>query len=260
MGLWTYKHAVTLFPTLALMLAMALLMRRWLIGKPYEVRMIPVKIIAVIVLLIEVRKQWYSLSVGYDLYHIPLHFCSIFLYLLPLLAFYRGKGAGGVRSTACAAMTVLFLGMLTMPAVIYSETRIDAFFIGYLDFHTVFFHNVVIFALFLMLALDLHTPSGGRRETLLVAMFGAVFVAISAVMSYVLQTNYSNFLFSTVDFIATIVEDLKLTVGELPITVLYVATLAVLHVLVLVLANYLFMLACFCKKVGKARRIPPAKN
>ncbi len=247
MGLWTYQHAVTVFPALALMLAASLLMPRWLLRKPYEVRMIPIKIIAVTVVLIEIGKQCYSLSVGYDLYHIPLHFCSIFLYLLPLAAFYRGRGEEGVRSATCAAMTVLFFGMLTMPAVIYSEARLDGFFTEYLDFHTVFFHNIVIFALFLMLALDLHTPSGSRREALFVTGFGTVFVAISATMSYVLQTNYSNFLSSTVGFIATLVEEMKLAVGELPITVLYITLLAALDILLLLLANYLFMLACRCK-------------
>ena len=118
MGFWTRAHILTVLPAFAAMLVLALLMRKWLLKKPYETRMIPIKIISIVILLIEVGKQAVSVSCGYDLYHLPLHFCSIFVYVLPLFAFYRGKGQEKIRSVASAAMLSLFIGMLIIPNVI----------------------------------------------------------------------------------------------------------------------------------------------
>lgn len=253
MGLWTYEHAITIFPTFFIMLIFSILMRRLLINKPYEIRMLPIKIISVIIVVIEIGKQWYSASIGYDLYHIPLHFCSIFVYVLPLMAFYRGKYQENVRSVACSTMTALLLGMFTMPSVIYSAERFANFFTDYLAFHTVFFHNLVILALFLTFSLDLHKPRGNRGEILFITAFGVVFVLIASTMSHVLQTNYSNFLRSTVGIVAELSKTVELAIGELPTTIIYTVTLGVLHVLLIVITNYLFLLSCICKqRLGKA--------
>ena len=248
MGLWTFLHAVSVLPTFCLMLIISLLMRKFLIQKPFEIRMLPIKIIAVIMILIEIGKQIYSASIGYNLYHIPLHFCSIFVFILPIFAFYRGKWEDNLRSVACAAMLSLFFGMLVMPNVIYSSSSILSFFGNYLSFHTVFSHNLVIFAFFLTLSLDLHTPTASRAENTFVILFGAAFVIISATMAHVLQTNFSNFLYSTVGFVSDLVEELKLLIGELPVTIIYTATLCFLHVVLLLLTNCLFKLVCLGKE------------
>ena len=242
MELWSVEHLKTIPITFVILLAFSLLMRKLLINKSYEVRMIPVKIIAVIILVIEIVKQIVSASRGYNLYHLPLHFCSIFVYFLPIMAFYRGKGEKYLRSTTCAAMLALFIGMLIIPGVIYSPNRISTFFTDYLAFHTVVFHNIVILAFFLTLALELHKPRGDRREMLFVAIFGSVFVAIAATASHLLQTNFSNFLSSTIGFVADFVDELKLLIGDSVSSAVYTSVLAVLHVLLLVLTNYLFLL------------------
>ena len=256
MGFWTKEHVITVLPAFAVMILLSLLARRWLIGKSFERRMIPLKIIAVLLILLEVGKQICSARQGYNLYHIPLHFCSLFIYLLPLYAFYRGKGEGNVRSVASAAMTSLLFGMLVMPNVIYEAVRLEAFFTDYLAFHTVFFHNLVIFALFLSFSLDLHKPSGGRGEAAFILAFGIGFVALAAVVSHALETNYSNFLYSTVDAVDRLAEQLKLSIGEMPTTILYTAILAVLHLLLLLATNYIFLACCIAKEKLLAKNTP----
>ena len=169
MGLWTNEHLITIPITFAIMIAVAIVMRKLLINKSYETRMLPIKIISVILVVIEIGKQICSISRGYDLYHIPLHFCSIFLYVLPLFAFYRGKYRNAIASAAGSTMTALFFGMIVMPAVIYSAERVNTFFTDYLSFHTVFFHNLVMLALFLTISLDLHKPSVDKKENLQLA-------------------------------------------------------------------------------------------
>ena len=85
MGLWTPEHAATLLPAVVVMIAISLLLRKWLINKSFETRMIPVKVIAVLLLLLELGKQAVSISRGYDLYHLPFHFCSLFLFMMPAM-------------------------------------------------------------------------------------------------------------------------------------------------------------------------------
>ena len=251
MGLWTREHLITILPTFAIMIVIAFLMRRLLIKKRYEIRMIPIKIIAVILILMEIGKQWCSIMRGYDLYHIPLHFCSIFLYILPLFAFYRGKWRQSVGATACTTMMALFIGMLVLPNAIYTSARFATFFTDYFSFHTVVFHNLVIFVLFLTLALDLHSPSVERRELIFLTVFGVTFVALSACAAHLLDTNYSNFLESSIGFVAELVSRLGLAIGEIPTKILYGAVLGALHILLLIVTYYLFFALC---KAMKTRR------
>ena len=62
MGLWTPEHAATLLPAVVVMIVISLLLRKWLINKSFETRMIPIKVIAVILLLLELGKQIFSAS------------------------------------------------------------------------------------------------------------------------------------------------------------------------------------------------------
>lgn len=248
MDFWTHEHLVTLIPTLIFMILASLLMRKLLINKPYRVRMIPIQVMAVLIIILEIGKQTFSILNGYDLYHIPLHFCSIFIYVLPLMAFYRGKGEDGVRSVACSAMLSLFFGMLIIPNVIYSNSNILSFFDNYFSFHTVFFHNLVIFALFTAIALDLHKPSGKPKEVLFIFIFASSFVILAGSASYLLDTNFSNFLYSTVGLVKELTEKMKLAIGETLTAVIYTSTLAILHILLLIIANYLFLLICSLTK------------
>ena len=87
MELWTPEHTRTLLPAFGAMLAVAFALRLWLRKKPHAVRMIPVQIIAVILILLEIGKQGLSLKQGYDLYCLPFHFCSLFIFTMPAMAF-----------------------------------------------------------------------------------------------------------------------------------------------------------------------------
>lgn len=108
MELWTVEHIKTLLPALAVMIGIAAVLRKTLGGKPEQIRMIPFQIIAVLLVALEVGKQGLSLARGYDLYHLPFHFCSLFIFALPAMAFYRGEKRQTVRSIAAALCAALF--------------------------------------------------------------------------------------------------------------------------------------------------------
>ena len=243
MGLWTPEHAATLLPAVAIMAVISLLLRKRLKNKPFETRMIPIKIIAVILLLLEAGKQAVSIYRGYDLYHLPFHFCSLFLFMLPAMAFYRGKHQEKVftiNTSLCASCTLL---ILIYPALIYSDSNIREFFSEYLSFHTVLFHNLVVFAFILILALDLPVTAG-KGSVKAIGIFMLVFSIVAAVMSQLLKTNYTNMYSCNIPFFEEIRLTLQGVLGYAVTQCLYVSVLTVLHILFVLMCYGLVKLVC----------------
>lgn len=230
MELWSDAHAKTLPPAVAAMLVICLILRLTLGNKSLKIRMIPLQIVAIMLVLLEIGKQWVSFSRGYDLYHIPLHFCSIFIFALPIMSFYRGKHAtlvSGVTAGLCAACAGL---TLIYPCLIYSAGNIEGFFTDYLDFHTVAFHNLVILAFFLIISLQLHAPQK-KGEMKGIALFLVVFCTVAAIFSQILETNYAGFYSCNVPPIEEIRLSLQPILGYGVTQLIYVAGLMAVHVL-----------------------------
>ena len=241
MELWTPEHIKTLLPALAVMIAIALGLR-WLMGnKPLNVRMIPIQIIACLLLLLEVGKQAVSLSRGYDLYCLPFHFCSLFLLVLPVMAFYRGKHRNTINAISASVCTSLLLLMLIYPNLIYGPYNINEFFTNYLSFHTVAFHNLVMLASILIIALQLHTPQP-KGEPKAVLLFIGGFCVVSASMSHILKTNYANFYSCNIPPLETIRVSLQDMLGYVPTQILYVLIVSALNFGFVLMCYYLYKL------------------
>ena len=236
MELWTAQHIRTVLPALAGMLALAVILRLALRKQPWEIRMIPLKVLAVAIVLLEIGKQVVSFQGGYDLYSIPLHFCSLFIFMLPAFAFYRGKGyrtVGGITAGLCAAVLAL---MLIYPNLIYSAGNIEAYFKDFMSFHTVTFHNIVMLAFILIPALELHEPQP-KGESMAVVWFMVGFCLISSVMAQILKTNYANFYQCNIP----VFEELRLSMQE----VLGVVVTQILYVMIVSALTVLFTLAFY---------------
>lgn len=219
MELWTAAHAKTILPALVVMFLVSLLLRKLLKEKSLKVRIIPVQIIAVILLLLEVGKQAVSFSQGYDLYHIPLHICSLFIFVIPAMAFYRGKHWGSVSAVASALCTAVFALMMIYPNLIYGTWNIEGFFRNYLDFHTVAFHNLVLLLFMLLPALNLHEPAKGQGKA--VAGFSVCYCAVAATMAHVLETNYANFYSCNIPPLEELRLNVAKNLGTVPTQILY---------------------------------------
>ena len=241
MELWSATHAKTLIPSMVVMLIVSILLRFLLIKKDLKIRMIPFQILAVIILLIEAGKQITSLINGYDLYHLPFHVCSIFIYMLPISAFYKGKYREKVFSITSALCCAVFLFLAIYPCLIYSADNIKNFFNGFFDFHTVAFHNIVVFEFFLIITLDLNQPEG-KSDLLPIAVFMAVFSIVSAIMAQLLKTNFANMYSCNIPPL----ENLRLLVqdawGYVPAQILYVTIVGTLHIVFSIGSYYLFVL------------------
>lgn len=228
MVLWTPEHIKTQLPAMGIMLVIAVLLRLWLGKKSFKIRMIPLQIIAVIFLLLEVGKQIVSFSRGYDLYHIPLHFCSLILFTLPFMAFYNGKYASGIRGIATAVCCAVFWLTTIYPDLIYSAGNIQNFFGSYLDFHTVTFHNLALLAFMVIVALDLHTPAK-KGEFKSIVIFLTAFCVVAAVVSQLLETNYAGFYHCNVPPIEEFRLSLQPIIGYWPAQIIYISGLTAVH-------------------------------
>ena len=230
MELWTQQHVNTVLPAFAAMLVLGFVLRLFLINKSWEIRMIPIKILAVVIVLLEVGKQVISFQNGYDLYHIPLHYCSLFIFMLPAFGFYRGKGQrtiGGITAGLCGSVLAL---MLIYPNLIYGAWNIENYFPDYLSFHTVTFHNIVMLAFVLILALELHDPQP-KGESMAVVWFMVGFCLISSVMAQILKTNFANFYQCNIPVFEQLRLSIQNALGAVATQVLYICIVSALTIL-----------------------------
>ena len=239
MALWTPEHKATLIPAVVVMVLVAIGLRFLLGKREHKIRMIPFQVLACILFLIEIGKQVYSFMRGYDLYHLPFHFCSLFIFMLPIMAFYKGKHKQSVYGITAALCGSVFLLMLIYPDLIYSAWNIKNFFKEYLSFHTVAFHNIVMMEFLLILALKLHEPG---KETKAVALFTVGFCVVSASMSYLLKTNFASFYECNIPPLEVVRQKLCQVLGLVATQLLYVTIVAVLTVGFVVMCYWLYRL------------------
>ena len=238
MELWTPQHAQTLIPAVIIMIVVAVILRLTIGKKDLKIRMIPFQIFAVIIALIEIGKQIFSFQNGYDLYHLPFHFCSMFIFMFPLMAFYTGKYRQAVCQITMAISAATTLLTIIYPNLIYAPGNIENYFVGYFDFHTVTFHNIVIMQFILIIALDLAEPVhvGGVKT---VAVFTACFCVVSASMAHILQTNFNNFYVCNIAPLEAVRQAVETAVGTLAANIMYVLIVSVLDILVVQLGYWL---------------------
>ena len=228
MELWTDTHAKTILPAVMVMAALSVLLRKLLIHREQKVRMIPVQIITVLLVLLEAGKQILSFSRGYDLYHIPLHICSLFIFVMPVMAFYRGRHCHSVRAVAAALCTAVFALMMIYPNLIYSADNVRNFFRGYFDFHTVAFHNLIMLLFMLQLALNLHSTEKGHGKAIVV--FTVCYCAVAASMAHLLKTNFANFYHCNIPPLEALRLKVTEALGSVPTQLLYVSIVSALTV------------------------------
>ena len=205
--------------------------------------MIPMKVLAVAIVLLEIGKQVVSAQGEYNLYSIPLHFCSLFIFMLPAFAFYRGKGyrtVGGITAGLCASVLAL---MLIYPNLIYSAGNIEAYFKDFMSFHTVTFHNIVMLAFILIPALELHEPQP-KGESMAVVWFMVGFCLISSVMAQILKTNYANFYQCNIPVFEQLRLSMQGVLGTVVTQILYVLIVSVLTILFTLAFYRLYRLLC----------------
>lgn len=228
MGLWTPEHVRTLLPALAVMLVLGIAAAKWLGPKDEKIRLIPMQVLACLLVALEIGKQVLSFEDGYDLYHLPFHICSLFIFLLPIIAFYKGKYRPQMNAVTGAFCASVFLLMLIYPNLIYSAADVQNFFTNYFSFHTVAFHNIVMFAFVLIVALQLHTPQKGDQKA--VVAFTVGFCVVSSSMAQLLKTNFANFYSCNIPVFEDLRMKMREVLGIVPTQIIYVLIVSALTI------------------------------
>ena len=241
MVLWTPTHVETLLPALLVMFAIAALLGWTLRNCSRKVRMIPFQILACLLVVLEIGKQVLSLRDGYDLYHLPFHFCSMLIFLPIIMAFYRGKYEKTVVCITTAVASAVFLLTAIYPDLIYSAQAVKEFTTNYFSFHTVAFHNVAMLLFLLIPALKLHEPEP-KGEPKKVQLFILGFCAVSASMAYLLETNFNNFYTCNIAPLEAVRQSVETALGHTVASIFYVLIVTVLDVLFVTGAYWFYRL------------------
>ncbi len=241
MGLWTKMHLLTVPPAFIIFIIIALVVGRLLKDKPEKIRLIPLQIITVILLVLELMKQINAAKGGYDLYALPFHYCSLFLYLLPLHSFYHGKYRHLTDTAAFGCLCSLFLFMLVMPAIVYGDGAISDFTGSFSSFHTVVFHNLVCLYFLLTLSLGLYSLDT-KRDMKVLAIFLGIYVAIAAVLSNTIKVNFHNLYECNLGIVEQIREAMLAKIGWWA-QLIYDVALFILTILFAYAAYFLTVLA-----------------
>lgn len=252
MELWSPEHIKTLLPAAVIVIILTVLLRLVLKNKSEKVRMIPIQVVACLIVLLEIGKQVLSAQRGYDLYHLPFHFCSLLIFMLPLMAFYRGKHKQivyGITSGVCMSICLL---TLIYPCLIYSAGNIREFTTDFFSFHTVAFHNLAVWVGFLIPAMGVHQPSETKNKHLIFYILG--YCAIAATLAQALKTNFNNFYHCNIAPLEAVRQAVENACGAVPAMILYVLIVTVMDVLFVLGSYQVYKLLrrLFCGKASVA--------
>ena len=88
---WTESQNEILPIAFTIVIIVSIIVGILLKNKSQKIKNLPFVIITIILLIAEVIKQIRAIDIGYNLWSIPLHYCSMFLLWFSLASFGRGK-------------------------------------------------------------------------------------------------------------------------------------------------------------------------
>ncbi len=200
MFVWTEAEGTVLPIALIMTLFISILIAYLLRKKSELIRRIPLMIITAITLTLELVKQILYIMSGYDLWAIPLHFCSLFLYFYPLASFFKGK-VGEFGKTMCFIAGSFFLLMFYINPRSIVGSSCEDIFKTFNTFHTFTYHHLIFLFYFTMLFSKLYKPS---KDDFLYAFIGiGAYVLVAIPLAHILNTNFCNLLTSNIPFMET---------------------------------------------------------
>ena len=252
---WSRFRAYTLIPVFIVIILFSFFLYKIIKNKEDNKKMLPIMIVTIVLLVLEFFKQLLSIIRGYDLYHIPLHFCSLFLYFLPLTVFYNGKYKNIFRVLAGVISTCLFLFMSVYPLLIYPDNdirMIKVFFSGediyrFFQFHSVIFHNIALLPFFFF-AFGSICEFDTKKDLKAIVIAFAIYAVIAGTLANVIDTNFNNFRSCNADFLENVRLSLVNSLGGFG-QLIYVLMIGVGTIAVPIAAY--FILKLFTKAYGR---------
>ena len=205
--MYTDVEKVVIPRTLCILLIITFLLWLLLRNKGEAAQGIPFKIIALILLIGEVAKQIISIRQGYNLWHLPLHFCSTYFIWFSIAEFSKGELHLSMRNMSFVATFYLCAAMYSYPGSIVPHC--DNIFENYFSAHSFFFHHLVVLYMLLMVAFKRYKPQ--KKDALVWVGCFTIYYCVTLICAYTLEKNYFNILHSGP---LTFIEPLRLKVGQ----------------------------------------------
>ncbi len=189
---------IVLSISLVLIILSSIGLHFWLKDKKTSVRKIPLQIIGVLIVLLEIVKQIYYFTLykktgNFDLYVLPLHFCSLFIVLFPVIQFSKPKIADKLRPLAVAYSLLMTIMLYVNPHALLASAC-NNIFLNFHNFHTYLFHHLVIAYFVYTIALNDYHP---HKNDFINCCLGVAFYGLYAIpFAYILKVNYVNILYS----------------------------------------------------------------
>ena len=191
--MWTHAHVVTLIPSLAVYLVIAIVLGVWLKNASEKVRMIPIHIITFLMVVLELIKQIRSFKGGeYEFENMPLYYCSLFIFFYLFVSLYRGKDKNRIRVLTVVSGITVFVVMMVLPNIIYSDNAIKNCMNDFDYFHTVVYHNLVFLGTMLMISLRLFKIEF-KKDLICTSSVYLLYCLIAGPMAIYLGENYNQF-------------------------------------------------------------------
>lgn len=226
---------IALLITLVLALAITFLTRK----KCEAVKKIPLMLIILIMLGMEIAKQTYYIKSGYDTWAIPLHFCSLFMYVFFGCAFFKGK-IGDAFKCLSLCMSLLFITLFyCYPSSVIGHST-ENIFKTFLSAHTFFYHHLIFLFFFILLFSGLYKKS--KWDYLYACIAIVVYAAVAVPVAHALDTNFCYILYNEIP----ILESIRQTCGQ----IFYTIILMLLGIIGLWIAIFVLHL-CFYRRKKK---------
>ena len=200
---WQNKEFIVMPITILVTTIISVLLFFVLKKKKEKTRSIPFKIIAIILIMLEVIKQIRGIKLGFDTWDLPFHYCSLFVFFFPLAQLTGEKIKKIFKPVAFACALTVTCGLYITPSSIISSSS-ENIFGNFPHFHTFTFHYLVSLYCALSIVLKDYEPRKKDYKFVFITMVGYGIVGIS--LSYLLDTNYCNFLYSVLDFLEVLRE------------------------------------------------------
>ena len=191
--MWTHAHVVTLLPAIAVYIVVAIILGVLLRKASEKVRMIPIHIITILLIGLEVIKQYKAFQDGtYEFKELPLYYCSLFLFFYLFVSLYKGKDQNCFRVLTVTSGITVFVVMMVFPDIIYSDSAIENALNDFGDFHTVAFHNLVFLGTALMISLRLFEINF-KKDLICTLSVYLMYCVVAAPTAIYLGENFNQF-------------------------------------------------------------------
>lgn len=162
-------------------------------AKPF-LKMLPLKIFAAVVFIAEIAKQiYYNCFEEFTLYILPLHFCSLFIVLLPLSQLCGERVAKIFKPAAFVYSFFVVVLIIANPHALLGDSP-SLPFASFHNTHTLVYHMSVAGYFIFSVILEDYEPKPLHCINVICGI--AIYTAYAVPCAYLLNTNYVNILYS----------------------------------------------------------------